>query len=112
MALFSSDKEKEERVEKKGFDIDESEKILMEKYDLAEVDPRDLSEVKSMVKLAAKLGLDDEDNIPGDKTSLLEEIDKQQKLQIEQNFLKIKQNDRIYKMLEQVFYLMEDKTNM
>lgn len=110
MGLFSGDKEV--RVEKKGFDVDEAEKILKEKYDLSDIDPRDLGEVKSMVKLAAELGLHEENNLPGSALSILEEIDKQQKLEIEQRFLLIKQNDRINKSLEQLFYLLEDKTNM
>lgn len=110
MGFFSSDKEI--RVEKKKFDVDEEEKILKEKYDLSDIDPRDLAEVKSMVRLAAELGLHDTDNIPGNLPAIIIEMNKQQKLEIEQRFLLIKQNDRINKNLEQLFYLLEDKTNM
>lgn len=110
MGLFSS--KNDEVIEKKGFDVEEAEKILIEKYDLGDIDPRDLGETKSMVKMAAELGLHDSNNIPGDIVSLLKEIDRQQKLEIEQRFLQIKQNDRINKSLEQLFYILEDKYKM
>ncbi|MDD7306191.1 MAG: hypothetical protein PUG67_06350 [Peptoniphilaceae bacterium] len=110
MGLFSSNNEV--NAEKKGFDVEEAEKILKEKYDLSDIDPRDLGQVKTMLKQAAELGLHDYKNIPGNNLKILEEIDKQQKLEIEQKFLLIKQNDRLNKNLEQLFYLLEDKTNL
>lgn len=110
MGLFTNNDDK--IISKKDFDLEEAEKILKEKYDLADIDPRDLGEIKTIVKMAAELGLHDSDNLPGDIVSLLKEIDKQQKLAIEQRFLQIKQNDRINKSLEQLFYLLEDKANM
>lgn len=110
MGLFTNNDDK--IISKKDFDLEEAEKILKEKYDLADIDPRDLGEIKSIVKMAAELGLHDSNNLPGDIVSLLKEIDKQQKLAIEQRFLQIKQKDRINKSLEQLFYLLEDKVNI
>lgn len=110
MGLFSSDKEV--IIDKKKLDVEKAEEILKEKYDLSDIDPRDLAEVKSMLKQAAELGLDDANNIPKSLGNIVVEIDQQQKLAIEQRFLLIKQNDRINKNLEQLFYLLEDKSNM
>ena len=62
MGLFSSDKEV--IIDKKKLDVEKAEEILKEKYDLSDIDPRDLAEVKSMLKQAAELGLDDANNIP------------------------------------------------
>jgi hypothetical protein len=112
MGLFSKNNQESQGPTKKPVNIEEAKKNLLEKYDLKDIDPRDLPLVEDLINRAAELGLDDHDNLPLRAIELLQEIAKQQKIEIDQRFLLIKQNDRINKSLEQVFYLLEDKHNM
>lgn len=104
MSLFKNKEEKEQQKHQK-----QQEKIdrFLSRYNLDTIDERDRDNILDMARQDTALNLIDTGTfLAGDEKDFLQQIAYQQQLMRDQNFLIIKQLDRLNKNLEK---LIEDK---
>lgn len=100
MGLFASKEEKEEKKKNK-------EKEMLEGFDrlygLGDLDPRDQGNLLDIIRQSNSLGYLDTGNfLSGNEKDFLQQGVWQQKMEVDQRFLLIKQNDRLNKNLEKI----------
>lgn len=100
MALFKSKEEKD--LEKQAKEKEKIEKFL-NYYNLDDIDERDRANILDMARQDSALSLLDTGTfLSGDEKDFLQQIAYQQQLIRDQNFLMIKQLDRLNKNLEKL----------
>lgn len=100
MALFKSKEEKD--LEKQAKEKEKIEKFL-NCYNLDDIDERDRANILDMARQDSALSLLDTGTfLSGDEKDFLQQIAYQQQLIRDQNFLMIKQLDRLNKNLEKL----------
>ncbi|EGS30352.1 hypothetical protein HMPREF9130_1208 [Peptoniphilus sp. oral taxon 375 str. F0436] len=100
MALFKSKEEKD--LEKQAKEKEKIDKFLSY-YNLDDIDERDRANILDMARQDSALSLLDTGTfLSGDEKDFLQQIAYQQQLIRDQNFLMIKQLDRLNKNLEKL----------
>lgn len=105
-------KSKEERQNKKQEKRDAEINAFLSYYNLGDIDERDHENLLDIFRDSRALGLKDFSNIlSGSEKSLLEQIATTNMISKDQNFLIIKQLDRLNKNLENISSKLDEMNN-